>query len=93
MDLIEFDEDLIVANIVTPCRKGEFIYVICKTKYRRQKLRKILKDYLSSKRGVFTHTGIVITTTDDRECVHKYVDTIITFKDNHGRRKHKIRLN
>lgn len=82
---IEFDEDIIVASVVSPCRQGDFIYVICKTKIRFLKLKKMLKDYLSSKRGIFTHKGIVVMSVDNRLNIYSYFDKIILFKDKHGR--------
>lgn len=48
-----------IKSIADECRKGRFLYVQCEKKFY-PKVRKLLMEFLSYKRGIFTWKGIVI---------------------------------
>ncbi len=67
MEIIKFNsddfEEQLSKVVVSPCRKGNFIYVECSNKKISVRVKKLLKELLSYKRGIFTWKGIVVVST------------------------------
>lgn len=79
--------DICFEKIVSVCRKGKFIFVICDGKDCRNKVIKEIKKHLSSYRGLFTHKGIVAVVSKKTDLdVEKYFDNEITLeRESNGR--------
>lgn len=84
---IEYDETAIFEEAVKPCRRGEWVYLICGSTRRYVELRKTLKDYLSFKRGLFTFKGILFLTIEKRNEVVNCVDRIIEIRKRDDKNK------
>lgn len=78
----EYSEEVIMDNIIKPCRKGFFVYVICSSSNLYKKFKRFIKDneYLTLKRGIFSRNGIVLFSINDHDYVHNYVDLIIKLR-------------
>lgn len=69
--------DDVYNEIIRPCRKGQYIYVICDSENLAKKLKRLLKAHLSDYRGVFTWKGIVVISLTEAYYSNTYFDEII----------------
>jgi len=72
------NDENVFNELIVPCKKGEFIFVICKNKKSIKELKLIMKGYkLPYKRGVFTWKGIIVIGLESMSEWKQYFDKII----------------
>lgn len=55
------NDENVFNELITPCKKGQFIFVLLKNKKSIKELKLILKGYkFPSKRGLFCWKGIIV---------------------------------
>lgn len=72
------NDENVFNELIQPCKKGEFIFVICDNKKNINELKLILKGYkFPSKRGLFCWKGIIVLGLELKEEWKIYFDKVI----------------
>lgn len=72
------NDENVFNELIVPCKKGQFIFVICRNKKSIKELKLIMKGYkFPYKRGCFTWKGIIVIGLELLDEWAEYFDKIV----------------
>ena len=80
---IKDDNHLIklIIEVAKDCRKGSFIYIVCRKKMFIKKIRETLALFrIVNKRGIYTYKGIVVIDLKYRKDFIKYFNKVFIYE-------------
>jgi len=67
-----------IQPVIKRCRKGSFVYIICRKKKHTTMLKKVLPIFrITNKRGIYTYKGIIVIDNKKRKRFINYFDEVI----------------